>query len=324
MKLIYHLPLACLVCISLLCFGRRDAHANLDIAFVLDTTGSMSKELREVKEKVRVIAGSVKKARPNQTVRIGVVAYRDVTDEYITKFSPLSSDPEDAFRFLSTLRAKGGGDRPEHVVAGLESAITDLDWGKGSKTQKQIFLIGDARAQISYANQTSIKAIGQLARENDIIINSIGCRSLSKRGIHQFRTIAYSTEGRYQHIGGIRNDAASLTSSVLTMLSEASSKGPEFGTIVDAVLTHEEIVSSNNPFFVALFKADSVQGEYCKIWLQTPNGWELHGDPVLRYKNDNIYVFTRVKSGVSHRYGLTLKKCLKNEKTINIQIEDKI
>ncbi|MEE2903792.1 MAG: vWA domain-containing protein [Myxococcota bacterium] len=324
MRPIYNLRLAGLVCISLLCIWRQEAHANLDIAFVLDTTGSMSKELREVKEKVGVIADSLKKTRPNQTVRIGVVAYRDVTDEYVTKFSPLSSDAEVAFGFLSKLRAKGGGDRPEHVLAGLESAIVDLDWDKNSKTQKQIFLIGDAAAQVSYAKQKSLEEIGQLARENHVIINSIGCRSLSPRGIHQFRTIAYSTEGRYQHIGGIRNDAASLTSSVLTILSEATNEAPDSATIVDAILTDKEIVSSNEPFFVALFKADSVQGKYCKIWLQTPEGWDLNGEPVLRYKNDNIYVVTQLKSGVSHRYGLTLKECLENEKTINVQIEDTI
>ena len=313
-----------LICLSLLCVGGTHARANLDIAFVLDTTGSMSKELREVKEKVRVIADSLNAARPNQTIRIGVVAYRDVTDKYVTKYSPLSSNAQDAFKFLATLRAKGGGDRPEHVVAGLESALTQLSWDTSKTTQKQIFLIGDARAQTSYANQKSIEEIGELARQKGVIINSIGCRSLSRSGIKQFRTIAYSTEGRYQHIGGIRNDSASLTSSVLQTLTDASNKQAEEGVVLDAVLTNKNVVTSTDPFFTSLFKSDSEQGKYCKLWIQTPQGWELAGEPVLRYKNRNLYIVTQVKSGISHRYGLTLTRCLKGEKTINIKIEDTI
>ena len=299
-----------LICFSLLCVGSTTARANLDIAFVLDTTGSMSKELREVKEKVRIIADSLYSARPDQTIRIGVVAYRDITDKYVTKFSPLSSNIEDAFTFLATLRAKGGGDRPEHVVAGLEAALNNLEWDQSTNTKKQIFLIGDARAQTSYANQTSIAALGEIARQKGVVINSIGCRSLSRTGIRQFRTIAYSTEGRYQHIGGIRNDSASLTSSVLQTLSESSDTHSRPGKILESVLSDKQEVSTKNPFFTSLFRSKTEQGEYCKLWLQTPEGWELDGEPVLRSKGNNIYILTRVKSGFSHRYGLTLKSCL--------------
>ena len=39
-------------------------------------------------------------------------------------------------------------------------------------------------------------------------------------------------------------------------------------------------------------------------------GLELDGEPVLRSKENNIYIFTQIKSGLSHRYGLTLKSCL--------------
>ncbi len=105
------------------------ARADLDLVFLIDTTGSMGGEIQEAKERVRQIAEALSKQRPNQRLRIGVVAYRDRGDEYVTKVSRLDDRVEVSFAFLAALRADGGGDGPEDVVAGLLAAIAPAGEG---------------------------------------------------------------------------------------------------------------------------------------------------------------------------------------------------
>ena len=56
------------------------------MSFVLDTTGSMSALLDGAKRKIWEIARFIAQARPAPELRIGLVAYRDVGDEYVTRF----------------------------------------------------------------------------------------------------------------------------------------------------------------------------------------------------------------------------------------------
>jgi hypothetical protein len=74
------------------------------------------------------------------TARIGVVAYRDQGDEYVTKWSDLSFKTEKLRSFISNIEAEGGGDWEEAVLEGVDAAIHELTWRKKSK--KIIILIG--------------------------------------------------------------------------------------------------------------------------------------------------------------------------------------
>ena len=102
------------------------AAADLDVVFVLDTTGSMGGELREVTERVRQLAVDLAFARDGERLRWGIVAYRDRGDDYVTLPFDLSDDVGAAQAFLSGLRAGGGGDGPEAVVAAVETALFEL------------------------------------------------------------------------------------------------------------------------------------------------------------------------------------------------------
>lgn len=197
------------------------AWADLDVVFVLDVTGSMSSELREAKERVGQLAEALRDARTGERVRLGVVAFRDRKDDYITKISPLTRDVEVTQRFLAGLAAAGGGDYPEDVLAALSVAIRDMKWGPA---ERRIFLIGDAPAHLDYPDNPPSEVLIAEAREARIVVDGIGCRSLSPQGQVFFRDFAYGTEGRYQHIGHVRADTAGVTATVLGSLTAARAR----------------------------------------------------------------------------------------------------
>ena len=65
--------------------GPGKARPAMDVVFVLDTTGSMSGLIQTAKEKIWAIANEILRGKPTPRLRIGLVAYRDKTDAYVTK-----------------------------------------------------------------------------------------------------------------------------------------------------------------------------------------------------------------------------------------------
>lgn len=110
----------------------------LDLALVIDTTESMQFVIDEVKRHATALVENLQRMVP--TARIGVVAYRDQGDEYVTKWSDLSFKTDKLRAFISNLSASGGGDWEEAVLEGIDAAIHELSWRKKSK--KIIILIG--------------------------------------------------------------------------------------------------------------------------------------------------------------------------------------
>jgi len=103
----------------------------LDVALVIDSTDSMQFVIDSVKGRFTKLVASLRAMVP--TSRIGIVAYRDSGDEYVTKWVDLSFSTAKIQGFLASLTSGGGGDWPEAVYAGLDVAIRDLSWRKRSK-----------------------------------------------------------------------------------------------------------------------------------------------------------------------------------------------
>src|SRR5207302_10064013 len=85
------------------------APPRVEIVFALDTTGSMSGLIDGAKRKIWSIAQFVANGQPKPDVRIGLVAYRDVGDAYVTRFYDLDGDLDNVFERLSSVQAEGGG-----------------------------------------------------------------------------------------------------------------------------------------------------------------------------------------------------------------------
>ena len=149
----------------------------VDVVFVLDTTGSMSGLIQTAKEKIWSIATTMASAQPTPEIRIGLVAYRDRGDAYVTKVVDLSSDLDSVYATLMDFQAGGGGDSPESVNKALNDAVNKMSWSEGKQAYQVVFLVGDAPPHMDY-NEVRYPQIVAQAMEKGIVINTIQCGNM--------------------------------------------------------------------------------------------------------------------------------------------------
>jgi uncharacterized protein YegL len=177
------------------------AHAKptVEVAFVLDTTGSMAGLIEGAKRKIWSIATSILDQNPDADIRMGLVAYRDIGDEYVTKKFDLTTDIQDLYANLLQVKAQGGGDWPESVNEALDVAVNKLQWTTGSDNRRIVFLVGDAPPHMDYAQDTKYETTMKVALQKDIIINAVltgGARDTER----VWRDVAQRGDGRFMAI----------------------------------------------------------------------------------------------------------------------------
>ena len=172
----------------------------IDAVFVLDTTGSMGGLLEGAKRKIWAIANEMARGKPTPRIRIGLVAYRDHGDAYVTQITDLTDDLDKVYERLSALKADGGGDTPEDIKSGLFDAVRKVSWGTDKKTARLVFLVGDAPAHLEYKDTPVLEDILKQAVAKDIRVNAIRCGGDREAGL-QFQRIAMLGEGKFFSIG---------------------------------------------------------------------------------------------------------------------------
>jgi len=178
----------------------RAARPTVEVAFVLDTTGSMGGLIEGAKRRIWSIARRIGEGQPRPELRIGLVGYRDLSDAYVTRVHDFSSDIDDVFQNLSAFRAEGGGDAPEHVSRALADAVGQLSWSRG-QALRIIFLVGDAPPHIDYQDGYDYRRAVSQARERGIVVEAIQCGP-DPTTARFWREIASMGEGHYAQIDG--------------------------------------------------------------------------------------------------------------------------
>ena len=142
----------------------------LDIMFMIDTTGSMTDELDYLKYQT---SSMLQKLPVQLDTKISVNFYRDEGDDYVVKANPFTSSIKEVTEYFSQTSASGGGDTPEAVDSALKNAIEEHSWRKDSI--KLLFLVLDAEAHddeevkaqlyksISMASQLGIRIVPVMA-----------------------------------------------------------------------------------------------------------------------------------------------------------------
>lgn len=177
----------------------------VEIVFALDTTGSMGGLIEGAKRKIWSIANEVQKAQQKPEVRIGLVAYRDRGDAYVTQTTDLTTDLDKVYETLMALRADGGGDTPEDVNAALDAALTRMQWSEDKDTLKMIFLVGDAPPHMDYDGQVRWQETAKKAVRKNIYVNTVQC-GVDPETRTTWQNIAHAAEGRFAAIaqdGGV-------------------------------------------------------------------------------------------------------------------------
>ena len=182
----------------------------IDVVFVLDTTSSMSGLIQAAKEKIWSIATSMASAQENPDIRMGLVAFRDRGDAYITRVYDLSSDLDSMYASLMDFSAQGGGDGPESVNQALYDAVHDMSWSNATNTYKVVFLVGDAPPHMDYNNDVKYPVTLEEARRKGIVVNAI------QSGQHQhtrpaWQQIAALGQGEYFQVEDSGNTVAIAT-----------------------------------------------------------------------------------------------------------------
>jgi Mg-chelatase subunit ChlD len=168
----------------------------VEVVFVLDTTGSMSGLIHAAKEKIWSIASTLAQAQQAPVISIGLVAYRDRGDAYVTQVVDLDRDLDSMYAKLMDFAADGGGDGPEAVNEALGAAIERMSWSQDQSTYKVVFLVGDAPPHMDYQDDVKYPQIVAAAAAKGIVVNTIQCGSLSDT-VAPWRHIASLGGGRY-------------------------------------------------------------------------------------------------------------------------------
>jgi uncharacterized protein YegL len=168
----------------------------IEVVFVLDTTGSMSGLIQAAKDKIWSIASTMVSAQPAPEISMGLVAYRDRGDAYVTKIVDLSTDLDSVYAALIDFTAAGGGDGPESVNQALTDAIREISWSQDGDSYQVVFLVGDAPPHMDYQDDVKYPVILAEAAKRGIIVNTIRCGNDAQTEA-AWRSIAAITQGAY-------------------------------------------------------------------------------------------------------------------------------
>ncbi len=175
----------------------RPKGQNAEIVFCLDATGSMSGLISTAKEKIWNIVSDLAQSNDIDTLKMGMVFYRDRGDLFVTKSVPLTVDLDDAYLKLLEIEADGGGDSPESVNQGLYEAVTDMDWAIDKTTYRTIFVVGDCPPHMDYEDDVRYTESCVLAAEKGITINTIKLGGDCLEAITHFKKMSKCTQGEF-------------------------------------------------------------------------------------------------------------------------------
>ena len=181
-----------LVMLDKSCLEKR----TLDIAFVVDATGSMGDEISYLQSELLDVLKKVESQLKNTDIHYGSVFYRDQGDEYVTRKFDFSDKAENLINFIKKQNAGGGGDTPEAVVEAMQVSIDELKWSSDNST-KIMFLILDAPPHQSDENIKKLFEKIKWAAKKGITIIPLAASDIDKQTEYLMRTFALLTNGTY-------------------------------------------------------------------------------------------------------------------------------
>lgn len=172
---------------------------DIDIAFIVDATGSMYDEIDFLKADLTNIINAVAQANTSATIRTAALFYRDEGDEYLSRESDFSSDLSVTTAFIAKQQADGGGDYPEAVHTALENGLQKLSW-RESNCIRLAFMLLDAPPHHNDGVISSLKTTIPQYAQHGIRIIPIAASGVDKPTEFFLRFTAMATDGTYVFI----------------------------------------------------------------------------------------------------------------------------
>ena len=180
----------------------------VEIAFMVDATGSMSDELEFLKDDLVNVISKVENQNTNTSFLTGTVFYRDVGDDYVVRHSDLSNDVDTTLEFINAQRADGGGDYPEAVHTALDAILSQLQWSQNAKS-RLVFLLLDAPPHYEPQILDAIQRSARTAATSGIKLIPVSASGIDRETEFLLRFLSVTTNGTYVFItddSGIGND----------------------------------------------------------------------------------------------------------------------
>lgn len=175
----------------------------VDLAFVVDTTGSMGGLIAAAQGQMIKMLQELTKAADIR-LQLGVVEYRDhpPQDQMVYRAYPFTKNMQEAQKAINGLTANGGGDAPEAVLDGVVAACKELAWRRSAR--RLLVLVGDAPPHGVGAGGDSfrngcpcgetIASVTCLAEQKRVTIHALGLTPATRES---FTEISYLTGGKF-------------------------------------------------------------------------------------------------------------------------------
>jgi hypothetical protein len=172
------------------------------LALLLDTSNSMDGLIDQAKSQlwkiVNELAGAKCSDGARPTIKIALYEYGNdglpSSEGYIRLVSPLTSDLDVISEKLFALTTNGGNEYCGYVI---NTSLKQLDWSASKADLKMIFIAGNepfTQGSVSYHTACA------LAKEKDVVVNSIFCGPFSEGVETSWKRGADLTGGTYMSI----------------------------------------------------------------------------------------------------------------------------
>ena len=184
----------------------------IDIVFVLDTTGSMVNELDTLKAGLNEISAQLSSLPNTVTFHYGLVLYGDDSRSDSIQWFDLTDSWDSFAQNITAVTPIGGGDYPENLVGGYYQAVSGMAWRP--EATKLLILLGDAPPHQDDSNITLLNEALRLAAEQNITTFTIGSDGLNAPGVALYQEIAQNRNGRFLFVSESPDSSTLASNSV--------------------------------------------------------------------------------------------------------------
>jgi len=249
----------------------------IELMFVIDATGSMSDEINYLKAEINDVISRIKENNDNVEISLAMMVYRDMDDEYVTRYSDFTSDITAQQKFLSDQNASGGGDFEEAVTVALDEALSK-NWSNSDST-KILVHVADAPA-----HEEDVSKWNELSKD------------FSKKGI---KIVTVASSGINKETEYLMRAEALMTGGYYGYLTDDSGIG---GSHVEATTEEKPVVEHLNLMLVRI-----ISGIYNGSFEEPVSYEENYYGVIVESSVENIEIVKNVLNTIKTPYGLLYK-----------------
>jgi hypothetical protein len=188
----------------------RPAGKPIDVVICLDTSNSMDGLIASAKVKLWDIVNDLAKIKPTPNLRVALYSYGnnsyDAKVGWVRKDLDLTSDLDALYQKLNALTTNGG---TEYATRVSRDALQQQKWSKDKDALRIIFVCGNEPAGQDPA--VKIKDAAALAKEMDVVINTIYCGGPADSDARDWKEFAVAAAGTFASINQNRGAVAIAT-----------------------------------------------------------------------------------------------------------------